>query len=50
MELLSVNTTLKKEHGQVYGMVSLRIMIKNKEDFERLRKNLLSMKDVIDII
>lgn len=50
MELLSINTIMKKEHGHHYVILNLRIMIKNKEDFERLRKNLLSMKDIIDIV
>lgn len=44
-----MQTITKEENGQNFAKMNIRIMIKNKENFEKLRKNLLSMKDVIEI-
>ena len=50
LDIVSVNTITKKEHSQMYALIQMRIMIKKKEDFEKLRKNLLSMKDILEIL
>lgn len=50
MEIVYINTVIKKENFQDIALINLRIMIRNKEEFEKLRKNLLSMKDVLDVI
>ena len=50
LDIINMNTMIKKKNGQSYAIMDIRIMIKNKENFEKLKKNLLSMKDVIDII
>ena len=50
MELINVNTNYVKENMNRYVLLHFGIMIKNREDFERLANNLKSMKDVVDII
>jgi len=50
MELVNVNTNYIKENGNVYGLLHFGIMIKKREDFDRLANNLNSMKDVIEVI
>ena len=50
MELVNVNTNYIKENGNVYGLLHFGIMIKKREDFEKLANNLSSMKDVIEVI
>lgn len=49
LDIVSMQTITKEENGQNFAKMNIRIMIKNKENFEKLRKNLLSMKDVIEI-
>ena len=50
MELVNVNTNYIKENGNVYGLLHFGIMIKKREDFEKLANNLSSMRDVIEVI
>ncbi len=50
MELINVNTNYVRENMNRYVLLHFGIMIKNREDFERLANNLKSMKDVVDII
>ena len=50
MELVNVNTNYIKENGNVYGLLHFGIMIKKREDFDRLANNLNSMRDVIEVI
>ncbi len=50
MELVNVNTNYVKEHGNIYVLLHFGIMIKRREDFERLSNNLKSMKDVVEVI
>ena len=50
LDIINMNTKIKEKNGQSYAIMDIRILIKNKENFEKLKKNLLSMKDVIDII
>ena len=50
MEIVNVNTNMTKENGIAYALIRMGIMIKRKEDFDRLANNLLSMPDVIEII
>lgn len=50
MEIVNVNTNLLKENGNQLCLMHLGIMIRNREDFDRLSNNLKSMKDVIEII
>lgn len=50
MDLLNVNTTSTKENGIAYGLITFTIMLRKKEDFERLSQNLLVLPDVVDII
>jgi hypothetical protein len=45
-----MQTVSKEENGQNYAVMTIRIMIKNKDNFEKLRKNLLSIKDVVEVI
>ena len=50
MEIVNVNTNILKENGNQLCLIHLGIMIRGREDFERLANNLKSMKDVIDIV
>ncbi len=50
MDLISVNTAVVKENGIQYSLMKFNIMIRKRDDFDRLANNLKSMKDVIDII
>ncbi|AMD94732.1 RelA/SpoT family protein [Leptotrichia sp. oral taxon 847] len=50
MEIVNVNTNLLKENGNQLCLMHLGIMIRNREDFDKLSNNLKSMKDVIEII
>jgi GTP pyrophosphokinase len=50
MEIVNVNTNMTKENGISYALIRMGIMIKRKEDFDRLANNLLSMPDVVEII
>lgn len=50
LDIVSMQTITKEENGQNLAKMNIRLMIKNKENFEKLRKILLSMKDVIEII
>ncbi len=50
MELVNVNTNYVRESGNVYVLLHFGIMIKKREDFERLANNLRSMKDVMEVI
>ncbi|MDO5089589.1 MAG: bifunctional (p)ppGpp synthetase/guanosine-3',5'-bis(diphosphate) 3'-pyrophosphohydrolase [Leptotrichiaceae bacterium] len=50
MELVNVNTNHVKENGNRYVLLHFGIMIRKREDFERLANNLISMKDVVDIL
>ncbi|RRD39946.1 bifunctional (p)ppGpp synthetase/guanosine-3',5'-bis(diphosphate) 3'-pyrophosphohydrolase [Leptotrichia sp. OH3620_COT-345] len=50
MELINVNTNYVKENGNRYVLLHFGIMIRKREDFERLANNLISMKDVVDIL
>lgn len=50
MDLVNVNSNLTKENGNVYALLHFGIMIKNREDFERLANNLRSMRDIVDVM
>ena len=50
MEIVNVNTNVLKENGNQICLMHLGIMIRGREDFDRLANNLKSIKDVIDII
>ena len=50
MDLINVNTTVTKENGIEYSLMKFDIMIKKRDDFDRLANNLKSMKDIVDII
>ena len=50
MELINVNTNHVKENMNRYVLLHFGIMIRKREDFERLANNLMSMKDIVDIM
>ena len=50
MELVNVNTNQTRENGNRYVLLHFGIMIRKRDDFDRLANNLLSMKDVTDIL
>lgn len=50
LDIVFMQTVSKEENGQNYAVMTIRIMIKNKDNFEKLRKNLLSIKDVVEVI
>ena len=50
MELINVNTNHVKENMNKYVLLHFGIMIRKREDFERLANNLMSMKDIVDIM
>ena len=50
MDLTGVNTTNTKEDGKEVGMLTLSILVRKKEDFEKLVKHLSSMREIISII
>ena len=50
ISLIDVNTNSSKEHGNKRIFIHLRIAIRSREDFDRLAKNLMSMREVIEII
>lgn len=49
LDISLMNSVVKYELGQEIAYINLRILIKNKDEYYRLRKNLLSMKDIIDV-
>ena len=50
MEIVNVNTNYIKENGNRLCLIHFGIMIRKREDFDRLSNNLMSMKDILDII
>ena len=50
MELINVNTNHVKENMNRYVLLHFGIMIRKREDFDRLANNLMSMKDIVDIM
>lgn len=50
MEIVNVNSNLIKENGNIYALMNFGIMIKRREDFDRFANNLMSMKDVVEIM
>ena len=50
MEIVNVNTNYIKENGNKLCLIHFGIMIRRREDFDRLANNLMSMRDMIDII
>ncbi len=50
MEIVNVNTNYIKENGNRLCLIHFGIMIRRREDFDRLANNLMSMRDMIDII
>ena len=50
MELINVNTNHVKENMNKYVLLHFGIMIRKREDFEKLANNLMSMKDIVDIM
>ncbi|VWL85697.1 RelA/SpoT family protein [Oceanivirga miroungae] len=50
LDIISMNTTLKKKNSQVLSLFNIRIMIKDKEAFEKLKKSLLNVKGTIEIL
>ncbi|WP_067141206.1 RelA/SpoT family protein [Oceanivirga salmonicida] len=50
LDIVLMNTNLKNKNGQVHAIISMRIMIRSKENFEKLKKNLLNVKDTLEII
>ena len=50
MDLTGVNTTNTKEDGKEVAMLTLSILVRKKEDFEKLVKHLSSMREIISII
>jgi len=50
MELVNVNTNQTRENGNRYVLLHFGIMIRKRDDFDRLANSLLSMKDVTDIL
>ena len=50
ISLINVNTNNSKENGNKRIFIHLRITVRSREDFDKLAKNLMSMKEVIEII
>ena len=50
MEIVNVNTNYIKENGNKLCLIHFGIMIRRREDFDRRANNLMSMRDMIDII
>ena len=50
MELVTVNNNFIKESGNQYNLLHFGIMIKQREDFDKLSNNLKSMKDIVDVM
>lgn len=50
MDVTSVNTNNIKENGKVYTLVQLGVLVRKKEDFEKLTKNLLTMREIMSVI
>lgn len=50
MEIVNVNTNQIKENGNKLFLIHLGIMIKQREDFERLSNTLAAMKDILEVI
>lgn len=50
IDLTGVNTTNSKENGAEVAYVQFGILVNKKEDFDKLSKHLLSMKDIDSII
>ena len=50
ISLIDVNTNSSRENGNKRVFIHLRIAIRSREDFDKLAKNLMSMREVIEII
>ncbi len=50
MELVTVNNNFVKENGNQYNLLHFGIMIKQREDFDKLSNNLKSLKDIVDVM
>lgn len=49
IDLTQINSKSKKDSKEIVH-INLRVLVKNKEELEKLIKHLLSLKDIIDII
>lgn len=50
MDLTGVKTNVIKENGQELGLINLSVMIRKKEEFEKLCKNILAIREVLEIV
>lgn len=50
IDLTGVNTKIIKENGEKLAIIHLGVLVKRREDYEKLSKNLLNMREILDII
>lgn len=50
IEIVNINTNHIKENSNKYVLIHLEVMIRQREEFDRLSNTLISMKDVLDVI
>lgn len=49
IDIVSANTMVKSKDGKDLAIITLRIMIRNKEEFERIKNNILSISEVLEV-
>ncbi|WP_156299724.1 RelA/SpoT family protein [Streptobacillus canis] len=50
IDLTGVNTKVVKENGESLALIQLGVLVKRKEDYEKLSKNLLNMREILEIM